>query len=63
LLDQVDFAGRVPERRRLFRTVEVLERVGSNEARRHLQALAGGDPVAELTQEAKAALALLRPAR
>jgi WD40 repeat protein len=63
LLDQADLPGRVPERRRLIRAIEVLERIGSDEARRQLQALAEGDSVAELTQEAKAALARLRPAR
>jgi WD40 repeat protein len=63
VLAKVDLAGRVPQRRRTYRAVEVLERAGGDEARRQLQSLAGGDPEAELTQEAKAALARLRPAR
>jgi hypothetical protein len=37
----------------------VLERVGTAEARRLLEALARGAPEARLTQEAKAALARL----
>jgi len=48
---------RSPELRRQVRAVEVLERVGGAEARRVLEALAGGAPEARLTQEAKAALA------
>jgi hypothetical protein len=63
LLQKVDLAGRVPQRRRWYRGIEVLERVGSEESRRQLQALAGGDPRADLTSEAKAALARLGPVR
>jgi RNA polymerase sigma factor (sigma-70 family) len=45
-----------PERLRVLRAVEVLERVGSAEARRVLEALAGGAEGARLTREAAAAL-------
>jgi RNA polymerase sigma factor (sigma-70 family) len=41
---------------RRWRAVEVLEQVGSSEARQVLQALAGGAPEVRLTREAKAAL-------
>jgi hypothetical protein len=47
------------ERTQALRAVEVLERVGSREAREVLRALAGGAPDAELTQQATAALARL----
>jgi hypothetical protein len=63
LLARVDLAGKVPQRRRTFRAVEVLERAGGDEARRQLQRLAGGDQGAELTLEARASLARLGPAR
>jgi WD40 repeat protein len=46
-------------RLRAARAVEVLERLGTAEARRLLETLAGGAPDARLTQEAKAALARL----
>jgi hypothetical protein len=41
---------------RRVRAVEVLERLGTPEARRLLGALAGGEPEARLTREAQAAL-------
>ncbi len=44
------------ERRRLWRSLEVLERVGTAEARRLLTTLANGAPGAWLTWDAKAAL-------
>jgi HEAT repeat protein len=44
------------DRLRFLRAVEVLEDIGSPEARRILKRLAGGDPAALLTREAKAAL-------
>jgi WD40 repeat protein len=44
------------DRLRLIRAVEVLEDIGSPEARRILKRLSGGDPAALLTQQAKAAL-------
>jgi WD40 repeat protein len=49
----------VPERARGLRAVEVLEAVGSAEAKAVLQGLADGVAEAELTVEAKAALARL----
>jgi hypothetical protein len=44
------------ERLRLSRAVEVLERIGTPQARAHLQTLAGGAPGALLTTSAQAAL-------
>jgi WD40 repeat protein len=44
------------DRLRFLRAMEVLEDIGSPEARRILKRLAGGDPAALLTREAKAAL-------
>jgi hypothetical protein len=44
------------ERRRLSRAVDVLEQIGSPEAREILAGLARGFPAADLTVEAKAAL-------
>jgi hypothetical protein len=49
------------ERVRLVRAVEVLESSGTPEARRVLKRLAGGEPNALLTREAKAALVRLDP--
>jgi RNA polymerase sigma factor (sigma-70 family) len=56
LLERI--AGRVhsPERLRTLRAVEVLEQIGTAEAREVLGVLARGTPGAWLTQEAKAAL-------
>jgi hypothetical protein len=45
-----------PEALRSLRAVEVLERIGTAEARRVLERLAGGAPAARLTREAKASL-------
>jgi hypothetical protein len=44
------------EQRRQSRAVEILERIGSSEARSFLAGLARGFPAADLTVEAKAAL-------
>jgi WD40 repeat protein len=64
LLGEVSAAELSPAQVREVRAVEVLEAVGSPEARRLLRALAGGSPATVLTQEARAALARLgrRPA-
>jgi RNA polymerase sigma factor (sigma-70 family) len=45
-----------PQRLRLLRAVEVLERIGDADARRALATLTGGAPGAWLTEDAKAAL-------
>ncbi len=51
-----------PERLRALRAVELLERIGSREAREVLQTLARGTPAARLTQEARDSLErLARP--
>jgi hypothetical protein len=55
LLDALDGPPK-GERLRLLRSVEVLEEVGTTEAREVLKRLAGGEPKALLTREAKAAL-------
>jgi hypothetical protein len=47
---------------RQVRTVEVLEHIGSKEARQLLQVLAQGAPAAYLTEQAKAALQRLNAA-
>src|SRR5262249_25701095 len=47
---------RSPDVARQIRAVQVLEWIASREARRHLEALAGGAPAARLTREAKASL-------
>ena len=46
----------VPDMVRPLRVLEVIERIGTYEARQILAALAGGKPDAELTLEARAAL-------
>jgi RNA polymerase sigma factor (sigma-70 family) len=51
------------ERLRTLRAVQVLERAGTPEARRVLEAVAGGAPDARLTEEAKASLQRLRRRR
>jgi RNA polymerase sigma factor (sigma-70 family) len=55
VLDRLDPA-RSPNALREIRAVEVLERVGTPEARQLLAKLSRGAPVARLTQEAKASL-------
>jgi RNA polymerase sigma factor (sigma-70 family) len=49
-----------PERLRQIRALEALERIDNDATRRLFETLAGGDPDARLTREAKAALARLR---
>jgi WD40 repeat protein len=63
LLAQADGLEHAPDRLRTFRAVEVLERLGTTDARRVLERLAGGVPDARLTREAKAALERLQPTR
>lgn len=67
LLDKLKTARRTPspERVRVLRAVEVLEHIGTPEARQILKGLAEGSTGAQLTQEAKESLGRLnlRPAR
>jgi WD40 repeat protein len=56
LLDRIEQGGFSPEGLRAWRALEVLERIGTPEARRVLQALSKGVPEARLTQGAKEAL-------
>ncbi len=57
LLDKLQTSGIKPELVRPLRAIEVLERLGTTEARQVLETLAGGAPEARLTREAKTALA------
>jgi RNA polymerase sigma factor (sigma-70 family) len=59
LLRELDGPLVASDRLRDLRAIEVLERVGTPEARRVLDTLAKGVPEAQLTQEAKAALVRL----
>jgi WD40 repeat protein len=59
ILDKLESDARTTEELRIVRAVEVLERIGSPEARRFLAELARGSPDGCLTQEAKASLARL----
>jgi hypothetical protein len=59
LLDKVDGPVTLPDQLRALRAVELLERVGDSEARQVLETLAGGEPGARLTRDARAALARL----
>ncbi len=59
LLNQLQGPVTFPETRRSLRTIEVLERAATPEARQLLEKLATGAPEARLTREAKAALARL----
>jgi hypothetical protein len=63
LLEQADGVEHAPDRVRVLRAVEVLERVGGADARRTLERLAAGAPLARLTREARAALDRLTPSR
>lgn len=60
LLERLKDKGPAPERWRGLRSVQVLEWIGTAEARRALEALAGGAPDAERTRAAAAALARLK---
>jgi WD40 repeat protein len=56
LVERADLCARSGEALRLLRAIEVLERIGSPEARRVLETVAGGSAEARLTQEATGAL-------
>jgi RNA polymerase sigma factor (sigma-70 family) len=62
LLRKEIWTPRSREQLRTLRAIEVLERVGTPEARQLLRALAGGVPAARLTQEAQASLTRLAKA-
>ncbi len=62
LLEAVNSLSLSADRLRLVRTVEVLEAIGSPEARDHLQRLSGGAAKARLTCEAKESLRRLASA-
>jgi hypothetical protein len=59
LLERLESSAPSPDALRPSRALEVLERIGTPEARQVLEGLAKGQPDAALTQEAKAALARL----
>jgi WD40 repeat protein len=59
LLTRIERFAPPPERLRGLRTLTVLERIGTAEARQLLRALAAGAPNARLTEEARQALARL----
>lgn len=61
LLDRLDAPVTEPERLRDLRAIEVLEEIGTPEARAILDRLAKGNNAFVLTREAKAALARLKP--
>lgn len=63
LLAQVDDSLPAGERLRTVRALEVLERIGTAEARTQLRGLAGGAAEASLTREARAALERLARAK
>src|SRR5207237_10937357 len=56
LLGKLQNTGIKPELVRPLRAIEVLEGIGTTEARQVLETLAGGAPEARLTREAKMAL-------
>jgi HEAT repeat protein len=59
LLERIEQPAAVPEYLRALRAVEVLEHIGTPEARQILDILGQGSPAARLTQEAKASLGRL----
>lgn len=63
LVARIDAEWRSDEQVRELRCVDVLERIGSREARRLLEKLSAGAPEAPLTSEAKASLARLEAGR
>src|SRR5262249_42274133 len=52
-----------PDRLREVRAVQLLEMIGSSDARSLLKSLAGGEPLSPLTRDAKEALGRLAPAK
>jgi WD40 repeat protein len=56
LLEKLQEPAKIRERLRLLRASEVLEKIGSSEARQILKTLANGAPEARLTQDARGAL-------
>ncbi|HZZ78946.1 MAG TPA: WD40 repeat domain-containing protein [Gemmataceae bacterium] len=62
VLARIDGPIAAPANLRELRAVEVLERIGSSDARVLLQSIAAGDPAASLTLEARLALGRMPPA-
>ncbi|MBY0522252.1 MAG: hypothetical protein K2R98_02575 [Gemmataceae bacterium] len=60
LLELLDAPDVLPDRLRGLRTVELLERIGTPEARALLERLGNGTPESRVTQEARSALKRLR---
>ena len=60
LLTRIEGPTQAPETLRALRVVEVLEHIGTPEARKLLQQLAGGAPEARLTRDARGALERLQ---
>ena len=55
LLGAIDYYAMPPGRLREIRAVQTLERIGTPEARRLLEEVAEGEPLAPLTRDARAA--------
>jgi hypothetical protein len=60
LLERLQAPVTAPDQLRALRGIEVLERIGTPDAKQVLERLAGGSPGLTLTREAKAALARLK---